>query len=242
MNNWDAVPNQFQNNYEYIVKQSVVDENIFNTFRSHPLYNVIIGNNMPPYEISAYWNKLQNNTFMMSKIDNIKLMDQIGGPEINPIINMSARNLKYMHSAMIIKEYFNDIKNIVEIGVGYGGLCYTLYQYFDILSYSLIDIEYVVELSRKFLSKLNITPVDSTPPYDICISECAITELNDDAIDDYYNQYITNSNKLLIRTNFADSNRMARFVNKVKDIFDIKMITDYPGAKENPTAILGWHK
>ena len=42
-----------------------------------------------------------------------------------------------------VKKYFGDLngKNVVEIGVGYGGLCFVLSSFYNINSYELVDLE-----------------------------------------------------------------------------------------------------
>jgi hypothetical protein len=245
MNDWSAVSLTTEYNYIELIKEALNNPEIFDSFRIHPYYTYIIGNGMSGNEINAYFDELKTNQIIMDKFEQIKLMDNIGGAPIEPIANTNCRNLKYMYTAMMIKKYFpSDIKDIIEIGVGYGGLCYIIGQYLDLNSYTLIDIPEVVSLAKLFLSKLPSLNIDfyKNPPYSLCISECAITELSDDIIYQYYEKYISQSNYLYIRLNYLDNYRLTRFMDIIKRDFKIEMIKDYPNANEAPNTILGWKK
>ena len=73
----------------------------------------------------------------------------------------SPSNIRYLFHALLsanhMKKY--DVKNIVEIGGGYGGLCFYLFnicRLFDIPieSYTMIDLEDPVRLQEKYLNKI----------------------------------------------------------------------------------------
>jgi putative sugar O-methyltransferase len=77
---------------------------------------------------------------------------------------------------------------VIEIGVGYGGQCKILCDYFNIKSYDLVDLPEVLRLTEKYLSKYeynNVNVWDNKPEYDLVISNYAITEC-DREIQQYY--------------------------------------------------------
>ena len=75
-------------------------------------------------------------------------------------------NFRYIYHAILILEHMKE-KNlekvdIIEIGGGYGGLCFFLYnlsKFFNITisSYSIFDQEDVIQLQQKYLQNLGIT-------------------------------------------------------------------------------------
>jgi len=234
----------WQKIYKEAIEEALLNEEKFKIFRINPNYNVIVPN-VPRQEAQILFDKLIEYPDIMNKFSTIKLMDNIGSPELCQPWYTSPRNFKYMYTAARIKENFgDDIKNIIEIGIGYGGLCFTMTQYFNLEGYKLVDLDYVIELTKKFLSKLvnnDNNFYDSEPPYDLGISECAITELDDPSIQYYYDKYLSQCKYLFIRTNFNNIGRLNWFIDIVKQDFKVKMEPDLPN-EETQTALLGWHK
>jgi len=230
----------WQQSYFNIVKQALKSPTIFDTFRSHVDYNAIVTNCMTKEEFEIYTEELDKIPDAVSKLETLKQMDIIGLQNEGP----SPRNLRYLYNAFRIKENFGEIKTVVEIGVGYGGMCFTMGNIFDIIGYRLIDIDCVVELARLFLSKLPTVCSDFSPdpPYDLCISECSLTELDDYSIQSYYNKYLIQSQHLFIRTNFRQPERLHNFINMIEQDFTTKMTTDFPDPDQPKTVMFGWKK
>lgn len=103
-------------------------------------------------------------------IDLCHKNDLIGFPnkyDYNNFTSCSPTNLRYILHALIILTYMKDecnlnIIDIIEIGGGYGGLCFfinNLSSLFNITinSYTLFDLEYPKLLQKKYLENLNIT-------------------------------------------------------------------------------------
>ena len=258
MSGW-TVNHYLVREYINIVKKSLESQVVFNTFRNNNSYIPIVSEAMPGYEIDIYYGELLKRPKILSKLNIIKQMDNIGGPVINDKILTSTRNIRYMYNTARIKENFGDIKTVAEIGVGFGGLCFTMGQYFNLQGYKLLDIDCVIQLARLFLSKLPPIYKDidepsdyieeeqffnPKPPYDLCVSECALTELDDESIQQYYDNYLIKSKHLFIRTNFPPNQkyRLNKLINTIKVDFEVKMIKDFPHEDEPESLILGWKK
>ena len=98
------------------------------------------------------------------------LNDSIGKPFKYPFLKLnnihcSAYNFRYILHSLMILYYFKELNlsevDIIEIGGGYGGLCFylcNLSKCFNIKinSYSIFDLEIVSKLQKKVLDKLLI--------------------------------------------------------------------------------------
>ena len=88
---------------------------------------------------------------------------------------------------------------VVEIGPGYGGLCRMLNAYYDIRSYTMIDLPEMLELQKRYLGHFgvdNIQYVDATKfseniEADLFISTYAFSEVNRDQQEDYIERVIS---------------------------------------------------
>lgn len=94
----------------------------------------------------------------------------------------SPTNLRYILHSLLILDYMKDNNlnnlNIIEIGGGYGGLCFfikSLASYFNLIidSYIIYDLEAPVKLQKKYLEALEITNTDS-----FILDETTVEQLN----------------------------------------------------------------
>lgn len=61
--------------------------------------------------------------------------------------------MRYAKIMLELKELFGELKNVVEIGVGYGGQSRILRRFNPIQSYGLVDIPQALGVSKKYLSR-----------------------------------------------------------------------------------------
>lgn len=242
------IQHHLQQNYETIVKAAIQYNHIFDKFRNHSAYTYVVPDTTPDIEIDSIANELTQNPQFIEQYDVLRQMDYIGSPNLDIAINnicTSSRNLKYLYATLRLKKIFPDVKKVIEIGVGYGGLCFTMCQHFQLNGYRLVDLPCVEQLAKMVLSRLqpNITEqfylIDQ--PYDLCISECAISELDFDTINDYYNQYLKYSKYLYIKTNFHTQNDFNKFIAILQQHFKTECTYSYPcyNGIEKDT-IFGW--
>lgn len=125
----------------------------------------------------------------------IKINDNIGDPHKYLIDNLhiSPSNLRYIYHSLLIeskiKMWFNkkEIK-IVEIGGGYGGLCFyikNIIKEYDI-NYTIVDLPNIINLQSRFLNDVQIDSrliscfdlTDINETFDIVISNYCLSEIS----------------------------------------------------------------
>lgn len=147
-----------------------------------------------------------NDLYVQNKdrlIELAQLNDKYGSPTIFNITDFtmcSPTNLRYIYHCFLILEFANSRHqneiDIVEIGGGYGGLCYYLYNLaylFDvkIKSYTMFDIPAVCKLQKKYLNNLDIEiQADGVDDFQLqrnsfLISNYAFSELPEDTRNKY---------------------------------------------------------
>jgi len=173
--------------YKNFCQLAASDDLVFSTFRQHAPYTAILEH--VSYELGqryADWIGSAAN-FTEKRLETAKLNDVHGGATIvkyNSTFNdICPSTLRYLKVALELEQLFGSLDNfkIVEIGVGYGGQCNLISNLWNINSYTLIDLQEPLNLSKKFLENdekkywatldtLNITD------YDLVISNYAFSE------------------------------------------------------------------
>lgn len=187
--------------------------NISTDFKRHSDFTCILEH--VTYEFGLKYKKLIEEEFgynIQTFIDLIKINDGIGNPikfEIDGYY-MSPSNLRYIYHALLIKskiENWYSKKNIkiIEIGGGYGGLCFYLKNIMNNydLEYSIIDIPNVLKLQKYYFNKANLTvntiscfDIDQiNENYDLVISNYCISEIELDNRFEYINKVANKCNK-----------------------------------------------
>jgi len=125
-----------------------------------------LGNQYLDVIIEKYNDFFHANKNLLYDLCNIN--DSIGTPykhsfsKLNDI-QCSAYNFRYILHSLIILNYLKELNlsevDIIEIGAGYGGLCFYLYNLckcfnIKINSYSIFDLEIVTKLQKKVLNNL----------------------------------------------------------------------------------------
>jgi putative sugar O-methyltransferase len=154
---------QIDNKYKNICLLASKNDSDFNTFKSHPDYNVILEH--VSYEMGKeyFYHSLNINKkeFTTDSIDVMKKIDSLGSPrrynyegigEISPTI------LRYYSVMGDIERLYGslDDKTIVEIGAGYGGQSMMIQSFYNIKKYIIVDLPEVIELIKTFLKKNNV--------------------------------------------------------------------------------------
>jgi hypothetical protein len=213
-----------RDDYKNICKKAIYDENVFNSFKSEEAYRSILEH--VSYEQGLDYFKKIKSSFpeYINYINDFKQNDLFGGTKkyaYDNIGEVSPTTLRYIKVLSDLKKLFGDLngKNIIEIGVGYGGQCFVLNKYYNIKKYNLIDLPEVQGLSFKYLERLNVNThkiinvselKNLNEEYDIVISNYAYSEL-DTELQDYYYDHIIKKSKMGYFT-----------FNFVSDLFGIK--------------------
>ena len=153
--------------------------------------------------------------------------------------------LRYIYHALLNLRYIQskDLKtvNIIEIGGGYGGLCFFIHMLatiFDVnvTSYHIFDLQEAVELQRLYLSNLGIKKFTNSTLYDIynlsndsyLISNYCFSEIDRDIQKEYIEKIISKytSCGMLVWNHIE----LYRFVKKELIIEKERPLTSYIGS------------
>jgi putative sugar O-methyltransferase len=202
--------------YKNICLLASKNDEYFDTFKSNPKYNKIL-EHVTKEQGELYLNYLHKNfPDSIKRINDYKENDLYGGSKLfqyNGIGEISPSTLRYIKVLSDLKQLFGDLsnKNIIEIGVGYGGQCFIINKEFKTKQYSLLDLDEVLLLNNKYLNKLsvshkliNINDVNSlNEDFDLVISNYAFSELNKELQNLYYEKIIKKSKNGYFTFNFV---------------------------------------
>ena len=246
------------NDYRKVCQLAYEDNGVFDGFKNDDIYIEILEHTSPE-QGKQYFEEIMKDNPKLLEPDSIGIFshnDMLGNPNksmYGNFINMSPSILRYIKTISDLLKLFGDLngKDIVEIGIGYGGLCLLICKYFNVKSYTLIDLQEVLNLSSKYLdyfnleSKLNFYTQDelSDNQYDILISNYSFSECTKETQDLYIEKvlnkskhgYMTNNNISHIFS--INSYNKDELVNRIKK--DTKLMEEKPLThKEN--YILYW--
>jgi len=174
--------------YKDVCLNAANDNESFINFRRHPQYTPILEHTS--YDLGkGYIEWLMKNNFDINQIEKIKLNDLEGGAILEQydepfgqICPSTLRYTKVMHELELMFGPLNG-KNIIEIGVGYGGQCKIINDCYKPASYTLVDLPEVIALSKRYLTSSNYDNVhyftqENLPDkeYDLVISNYAFSE------------------------------------------------------------------
>lgn len=178
--------------YPEFCKQAISDEK-FPTFRSNPLYGLVVENLNSNYNHGLYFLNIvqENYPHLSSFLTQICAEDTIGGPISHFYSSIGAScsptTLRYAKIAGDLQREFGDLSDfhIIEIGGGYGGQCKILNNIGGFAKYTIIDLPECTPLINKYLSCFNIQNVQTinstnvpTQSCDLLISNYAFSEID----------------------------------------------------------------
>lgn len=242
--------------YNSIVNKCLVDSHTYNNFKIIRAYGEVVSQH-PPYG-PVYYERILNEAprELCLKLPEISKCDTIGNPVINQYTNrelfpndlkISACNLRYVNTVMEINRHFdfnNRSLNVVELGVGFGGLCFAASQWFNINKYCLLDLPNVQALATKCLNELgNTTHTTELPDQiDLLISEYCLSEFDDNLINSYYESCVSKADRLYLRFNLHDEQRKASFLEKLGKDYDYIVEEEWPKTHWPNYVIIGTKK
>lgn len=199
------------------------DSDKFSTFRKNPIYQGVV-ETVSESDGKGYLQlALQKKPKYSKLFKTFSRNDSLGSP-IRFYYNYGFLNLNHCYFSPTTLRYINTLAdleifyksladfNIVEIGAGYGGLCRIIYERFKFKSYTIIDLQPCINLSKKYLDYFDIqnvlfqTPhqvLGSEKKYDLFISNYAFSEINREWQDVYFSAIIKNSLRGYMMCNFA---------------------------------------
>lgn len=143
------------------------------TFKSNPRYFYMLEhvNNDQGNQCLVEIKKRFSDLYLSNKqffIDLCTKNDSIGHPikyHIDDFLNCSPTNVRYILHSLLILTHMKSLNlnniDIIEIGGGYGGLCFYLFNIsklfnITISSYSIFDLKNPLLLQKKYLDKIGI--------------------------------------------------------------------------------------
>ena len=199
--------------YKQICLDASKNDEVFNTFKSHPTYTTIL-EHASAEQGESYLQYILRNNLDLSYLDKFKENDLQGNASLHkyqePFGLISPSTLRYIKVLAELKNLFGSLDDfsICEIGVGYGGQAKMIMDYFKIKEYNFVDLPETLKLTERYLRKfdyknLNYYTSDTLPEkkYDLIISNYAFTECSKSIQDVYLNKIINNSERGYITCN-----------------------------------------
>lgn len=226
---------------------------IFNTFKSNENFTEILEH--ITFEHGEQYKELIKSEFgrdFHEFLDLIAINDAIGTPKkyMYEDVLMSPSNFRYIYHALLIgskceKWFSKNSLKIVEIGGGYGGLCFYLkniLKKYDI-TYTIIDLPEPSLLQRTYADKINLSQVRtvscfdidslSNEKFDLVISNYCVSEVSLENQKNYFDKIIKNCDKKFFVWNYLTRKVRFGFLKTMEiDFIDKK---DYILEDERPT-------
>lgn len=186
-------------NYRYpqACLQAANDYRLFNVFRQNKDYTEIL-EHATHDQGAVYLNEIKKNSDVLISLPDIAKNDTYGGPVLHSypgISPISPSTLRYAKVLCDLFFHFGSLDgfSIAEIGVGYGGQCRAINAISSPRSYTLVDLQPVLQLSQRYLdhyilkSQLTYLTLNQLTKcnYDLLISNYAFSELPR-AVQDVY--------------------------------------------------------
>ena len=244
--------------YRNACQMAALFDSDFNSFKRNPEYNAILEHvsedqgRQYKQHLDAYFPDY------LYKLEQFKENDAYGSPvvfEYEGIGNFSPTTLRYIKVLSDLSHLFGSLDNfnIIEIGVGYGGQCKVISDFFNINKYTLVDLDEALNLTDKYLKKLNVKNVQVVRPleitaldkeFDLVISNYAFTELSRSIQELYLNKILLRSSHGYMTCNFVseDFSINSFSLNELEQrlsIFNIRKLAEFPLTHKDNT-ILFW--
>jgi hypothetical protein len=225
--------------YIDLCRHAVDDEEVFKDFKSRTACTYMLEHVTyeQGLEYLAEIKRLQPK--LLNHIECFATNDSLGTPKVyfyeDLNMEVSPTTLRYVKVLADLMTHFGSLEglDIVEIGVGYGGQCKIINDYFQVKSYTLIDLPDVLRLAKKYLlchGIENITLREHTDYsktlYNLCISNYAFTEIDRQHQDLYAKNVISMSDKGYITCNFLNQ-RMKDHAMTDEEIYCLKQYGDF---------------
>ena len=137
------------------VLQFLSDYKKFSSFKRDKNYREILEHVSFEQGLKYYQYIMDNSPEIFTHIQKYKINDLIGDPisyNYPEIGEISPTTLRYLKVAIEIKSLFgNEISSVAEIGVGYGGQLLISDNLIKIARYTLLDLDPVLMLAKKYL-------------------------------------------------------------------------------------------
>lgn len=215
--------------YGSFVERALYNARFFKRFRRNYLYRVVLEH--VDYKLGkAYLEKLNSETLVgYSKNPKLQMLSRVGSPRTyhyKEIGWISPTILRYLFVNQQLRQLFGNlgIRQIAEIGIGFGGQIAVTSELLSIESCAIYDLPQVAKLGEKILSEIGIDAnkirIESIEPlkpagYDLVISNYAFSELPHLVQLDYVKSVLVNSKRGYLTMNSGRTNLSGRSTGKM---------------------------
>lgn len=231
---WTVGASQYGREYLEISREAATKYQNYLTFRSNSHYLKILIANSKEYGQKILDHLLVTQPELISKLHIVRKNDQLGSPvtyDYGKYGRLATDSLRYLNSIATIQKQFPDLQKdwkMVELGGGYGGLCYLLSQLVGFGEYTFLEVPEVLMLAHRYLKEekklenVTLGMADDLEPkesYDLLISDYAFSELDEECMEKYTERWLRKCKRVYLSMNIWDEGRKKRWYDKLKSIF-----------------------
>lgn len=225
---WEADKTISERYFDFVT--NCVETKNTTSFKQSSDYNNIVGmSNKQQFDV---WDEF----FKENKISDIEYYkrNDISRPSemylSNNFEEISPSTMRYLYTAYDISNTFKNIKDVLEIGIGYGGLCYILSKMLNVNKYKLVDVDVVKQFADMYLNNLHnkthMTEHDGVS--DLLISEFCFSEFDDEYMENFYQTYFTKTKNIYLVMNLHDINRKQFWKDRIEQDFNLVEKDEFP--------------
>jgi putative sugar O-methyltransferase len=240
--------------YKEICKLACEDDNCFKKFKREPKYRHIL-EHLSKTQGKAYLKViLKQSKDLLKFLEKFKENDIYGDPFTHFYFRtgkISPTTLNYIKVLGDLRKLFGNLDDmdIIEIGVGYGGQCKIVSDVFNFNSYTLVDLDIVLKLAKKYLTKLNVNKIEYSTQdklsddikCDLLISNYAFSECTKAVQYDYIRKILDKSKRGYITYNciYGEAYTREEIIEILSKNHNIKILEEIPSTLPS-TFILIW--
>lgn len=220
-----------------LCRNAVKDAEVFKGFRGDDAYAPIMIQHNKEYARKCVEYIAKSHLNKSELWEKFRENDLVGDPVVYDN-DVSVETLRAIISMIQIGRQFGDLNglNIIEIGSAFGYLAKTISAVYDFNSYTFIDMPDVTKLCQKYLEtidnslkpRLIYSPKEEElkEQYDLLISEFALSEIDDQGLEYYFEKVVKRSKEVFLGMNIWDQNKKKFFRKKLEEIFEVVMEID----------------
>jgi hypothetical protein len=169
--------------------EAAADPGTFATFKQDAEFRVVVENLSCEHGRRYLETALEQAPFLADDLNRFRENDRLGTPKTcsyGAYGDFAPTTLRYVKVLSDLVSLFGSLReaHIIEIGGGYGGQCYITSIGTQPASYTLVDLDPVLELQRVYLQHLAVPKVqfvsardlNSASQYDLVVSNYAFSE------------------------------------------------------------------
>lgn len=246
---WIGAESDILSDYVLSCLESSSDDEKFSNFRKNEKYRPIL-EGAPKLFSDYYVQKINSHLkkdIFYDNLINIKENDKIGNPDLydeDAIGLISPSTLKFAFNAIDIISFLEQkngsvqLKNIVEIGGGYGGLCLILSKLIDFETYTLVDLPETCKLAEKYISnfenlsdKVKFVPCNKIDRHnfdniDLSIAVNSLSECDLETQLKYFDKFVSKSKFSYIVRNPDTRERFEHHKKTIESLSDNFLVDD----------------